>query len=140
VTVLQLLLIATLVLPFLASGTAAARDTSAEDRDIRKLLNAAGKRGRAWEWRGPVPEAATVARHGKIVAPKLLKLLDHPEDSSTFSHIIVDQQIQLVLCSLFDEKPEHARTIYFVRTTEDENRKVKAFWKTRIGQFVREGR
>jgi hypothetical protein len=137
---LRLILIAAFVLPFLASGTAAARDTSAEDRDIRKLLNAAGKRDRAWEWRGPVPEVATVARHGKIIAPKLLKLLDHPEDSSTDFHIIVDQQIQLVLCSIFDEEPVHGRTIYFVRTTEDENRKVKAFWKARVEQFVREGK
>ncbi len=136
---LQILLMAAFVLPFKASGTSAARDTSAEDRDIQKLLNAAGKRNRAWEWRGHVPEVATVARHGKIVAPKLLKLLDHPEDPSTFSHIIVDQQIQLVLCSIFAEKPVRARTIYFVRTTEDENRRVKAFWNTRVEQFVREG-
>lgn len=137
---LQILLMAAFVLLLPASGTAAPRDTSAEDRDIQKLLNAAAKRNRAWEWRGPVPEVAIVARHGKIIAPKLLKLLDHPEDSSTFSHIGVDQQIQLVLCSVFDEKPEHGRTIYFVRTTEDENRKVRAFWKTRVKQFVREGK
>jgi hypothetical protein len=130
---------AAFVLSFTVSGTGAARNISAAERDIQKLLNAAGKRDRAWEWRGAVPEVAKVARYGKTVAPKLLKLLEHPEDSSTFSHIIVDQQIQLVLCSIFDEKPDHGRTIYFVRTSEAENRKVKAFWTTRVEKFVREG-
>src|SRR5260370_36765195 len=114
---------AAFVLSFTVSGTGTARNISAAERDIQKLLNAAGKRDRAWEWRGPVPEVAKVARYGKTVAPKLLKLPEHPEDSSTFSHLIVDQQIQLVLCSIFDEK--HARTIYLVRTSEAENRKVK---------------
>ena len=129
---LEIFLIAAFLLPFPSSGTAAARDASAQDRDIQKLLVAAGKRGRAWEWRGSVPEVALVARHGKIVAPKLLKLLAHPEDSFTDSHIIVDQQIQLVLCSIFNEEPTFGRTIYGVRTTEDENRKVKTFWKARV--------
>ena len=81
-----------------------------------------------------------MARYGKIIAPQLLKLLDHPGDYSIDNHIIVDQQIQLVLCRIFDEEPEHGRTIYFVRATEDENRKVKAFWKARVEQFVREGK
>ena len=140
VPILLLLLVGALNLHSLASGTAAARDTSAEDRDIRRLLAAAGKRDRAWEWRGPVAEVATAATHGKIIAPKLLKLLNHPEDYSIDCHIIVDQQIQLVLCSIFDEEPEHGRTIYLVRTTEDMNRKVTAFWKARVEQFVREGK
>ncbi|MFB3920266.1 MAG: hypothetical protein ACE145_01010 [Terriglobia bacterium] len=136
----QILLAAAFVLPYQASVAPATRNAAAEDRDIRKLLDAAGKRHRAWEWKGPLPEVETVAKHGKIIAPKLLKLLDHPGDNSTFNHMIVDQQIQLVLCRIFDEQPEHARTIYFVRTTEDQNRKVKAFWKARVDKFVREGK
>jgi len=136
---LWFLLVASLF-PFPASVGASGQHASSEDRDIQKLLNAARKRDRAWEWRGPVGEVDIVARHGKTIAPKLLKLLDHPEDYSFDQHITVDQQIQLVLCRIFDEEPVHARTIYFVRTTEEQNRKVKAFWKARVEQFVREGK
>jgi hypothetical protein len=137
---LWFLFVAASLFLFPASSRAAARDPSAEDRDINKLINAAGKRDRAWEWRGPVAEVAIVARHGKPIAPKLLKLLDHPGDYSFDQHIIVDRQIQLVLCRIFDVVPDCARTVYCVRASEAQNRRVKAFWRARVEQFVREGK
>jgi len=122
------------------SGIFAAQNSISADSDIDKLLTAANKRDRAWEWRGPVPEVELVARHGKSAASKLIKLLEHPNAISFDDHIVVDQQIQLVLCRLFDEKPEHGRTIYLVRALEKENAKVREFWINRVNQYLREGR
>ena len=110
-----------------------------EDKDIARLLKAASQLERAWEWGGPIPEVRLVARHGKKITPKLLKLLDHGPDAWTSEHLHVDQQVQLVLCAIFNETPSHAKTIYFVKTLEEQNQKVKRFWKNRVKQYLSEG-
>ena len=111
-------------------------DSTQANKDIAKLLKAAGQVERAWEWQGAVPEVALVARHGKSIAPRLLRLLDHGPDASTFDHLHVDQQVQLALCAIFGEQPRHARTIYIVRTSEKENQEVKKFWENRVNQYL----
>ena len=134
-----IILCAVLVVVSCSTAPRGSFDSTQADKDIAKLLKAAAQVERAWEWEGAVPEVALVARHGKQIAPRLLKLLDHGPDASTFDDLHVDQQVQLVLCTLFGEQPRHARTIYFVRTFEKENQQVKKFWEDRVSQYHSQG-
>jgi hypothetical protein len=111
-----------------------------EDRAISQMLKAAEKQERAWEWSGEVPEVKKVAAYGKKIAPKLVRLLDHPGTWTFDEHIIADQQVQLVLCRLFDERPGLIRTVYAVRALPVENQKVRLFWEQRANKFVEEGK
>ena len=102
-------------------------------KDIVQLTEASGRHNRAWEWDGEcTPEVERVARHGKPVAPLLANLLDHGTGWSVDKNICYDQQLQLVLCKIFNEMPRLGINIYGVRVREKDNLNAKAYWEQKM--------
>ena len=104
-------------------------------KDIVILIEAAGGHSRAFEWSGACThEVDKVAKYGLMIAPLLVDLLNHPKtpDGTEWSideYIGYDQQIQLALCKIFNEKPAVGNNVYGVRESEKNNLKVKAYWE-----------
>ena len=115
------------------------QNVAKENDDIAQLVRAAEKLERAYEWSGRVLAVSLVTKHGKRVALKRLALLDHGPKALFDDHIVVDQQVQLALCEIFQEPPTHGRTIYFVRVLSEENQRVRKFWIDRVKSIWQRG-
>ena len=103
--------------------------------DIATLAAAAKTTGRLWPDDSPVPQVGQVVKHGTHAGPALVALLRF-ESEEQFSDPTwspsVEQQAELALCRIYGELPKGARTVYDVRATPAENRRVKQFWEARV--------
>ena len=131
--------IATLLLLIGASGlTVTADDALTQDmkEDVAALVAAAKLHNKAWPWQGPLQEIDRVARHGKQIAPALVSLLryDSMEQWSDGSwDIHVEQQLELALCKIYGVAPESGKTVYGIRSFEEDNKKIRQFWQSKVG-------
>jgi len=138
ITPIRNIFIATLLLVIGAPGLAiTADDALTEDKkeDVAALVAAAKRLNKAWPWQGPLQEIDRVARHGKQIALVLVSLLRYESmeqwsDGSWDIH--VEQQLQLALCKIYAVAPESGKTVYGIRSFEEENRKIKQFWQSKV--------
>lgn len=104
--------------------------------DVTRLVAAARQLDTAWPWQAPVPEIAVVVAHGEAAARELASQLQYSSveqwGTSTWD-LHVEQQVALALCEIFAVQPEAGRTVYSVRAKEDDNVKVRAYWREKVG-------
>ena len=97
---------------------------------------------RLMPWSGPVPEVDLVVRHGKAVAPLLIRLMpDDPDDPAlSYEHFDarqalagqqfewrVEQNAAVALCRIYHVSIGGC-PMYGVRASSEYNRSVKPFW------------
>jgi len=122
----------------LLSGPGHAQGAAAE---VQRLIAAAEALNTAWPWQAPIPEAYEVAKLGKSAAPILVKHLQYGPDTPFFGwDLHVEQQIELALCIIFDTLPVSGETVYGIRSYEDRNRMIKAFWEARVQKYLGTGK
>ena len=103
--------------------------------DVAALAVAAQRSGRVWPDDPPLGEVDRVAKHGLRAAPALLSMLRFASEEQLNDHTwsaSVEQQAELALCRICGELPSGSRTVYDIRATAAENRRVKQFWEARI--------
>jgi HEAT repeat protein len=96
--------------PFQTGSTPA---TSTMPLDVDRLVRAAEKLTGAWPSQPPppIPEVASVARHGKAAVPLLMALLsDDPNVERDRKRWKVQQQVALTLCRIYSESQHCGRT------------------------------
>jgi hypothetical protein len=109
---MRLITLLVVLLPSLQ--TAAAQTTTAMQRDVDRLVQAAGTLSGTWPSQPPppIPEVAIVARHGKAVVPLLLVLLsDDPNVERDRTRWNVQQQVALTLSRIYSVS-EYCGRIY----------------------------
>jgi len=106
-------------------------------KDVVRLIEAAAQHERTWEWSGScMPEIDALAQNGKAIAPMLVEIMNHSQTNKDVladfdTHMVFDQQIQLVLCKMFGEKPQLGVNVYGVRADAKDNEQVKRHWLQR---------
>ncbi len=105
-------------------------------RDVAKLVAAARKLDKAWPWQPAIPEVKTVAAHGKAAARALLAELRYVSREQWVSNdswdLHVEQQVALALCEIYGVMPESGGTVYGIRSEEQNNEKVRKFWRRKV--------
>lgn len=132
-TILARLLIAGL----LAAAAFGAAPLRAQDPagDVRRLVEAARALDTAWPWQPAIPEVAQVAGHGAAAGPLLLRELRYgPSTEPGDWDLHVEQQVALALCLIYGETPVSGETVWGVRSPDEKNRKVRAFWRDRVAR------
>ena len=132
---LTIFVIATCILGALQRGPA--QPTVAMKADVDRLVARAEKLERLWPWQSPIPEVDRVVRHGRRVAPLLVELLvDDPDNQAPEAPAwTVQQQAALALCRIYGVSDACGR-VYCNRATQDVNRGVKKFWRSKISEDV----
>jgi len=134
ITPIRNILIASLLLFFSTSGPAVtAHDALTEE--MKEDVAAAKRLNKVWPWQGPLQEIDRVARHGKQIAPALVSLLRYESmeqwsDGSWDVH--VEKQLELALCKIYAVAPESGKTVYGIRSFDEENRKIKQFRQSKV--------
>lgn len=133
--VIRLTVLATATLVIAGVERGPVQPTAAMKADVDRLVVRAEKLERLWPWQSPIAEIERVVRHGKQVAPLLVKLLDDdPDDPAPEApDWRVQQQAAVALCRIFRVSEECGR-IYCNRATREVNRGVKKFWLSTISE------
>ena len=122
-----------LVSPALGFGQNAQNKQSDQiQQDISRLIGAASKLHTAWPAQGLIREGDPVVRHGKRATPFLISRLRfkkgmHFDDQGWDFH--VEQQIELALCKIYEVQPESGKSVYGIRSFDEENWSVTQFWE-----------
>ncbi len=129
--------VAVLSILFIAASnivTGEATNSQQIERDIAALVDAASRLDTAWPWQGPIPEVKRVARHGKTAGPRLVALLtvEKPMRFESIKNFHVEQQLELALCMIYKVAPESGKSVYGIRSSDEDNWTVKPFWESRL--------
>jgi hypothetical protein len=133
---IAILLPLALALPVLVFGQGDARTQNDQiQQNISRLIQAASKLQTSWPWQGAIPEVDRVARYGKRAGPFLVGHLQftkgmHFDDQGWDFH--VEQQIELALCKIYKVTPESGKSIYGIRSFDEENETIKPFWQEKV--------
>ena len=107
------MMLTALLAVLLSPPQTAATGTNTMQPDVDRLVSAAETLTGTWPSQPPppIPEVATVARHGKAVVPSLMVLLsDDPNAERDRKRWKVQQQVALTLCRIYSESQHCGRT------------------------------
>jgi hypothetical protein len=103
--------------------------------DIAALILASSKLKTAWPWKPAIKEVSVVADYGLIAAPLLFKeLIKNKDSDGEIIDLHIEQQIELALCKIYDQKDVSGLTVYGIRSPDSNNKKIHDFWHKIINE------